>query len=169
MEVFTVQYKSANQKEKAIEAIGNRCDEILHGMNDLENLRRLCGSIAYSSVFLIPSFDLVDGKQYSVEAICTQVRSMLAKDMRDFLMRLGVIATSHGSELLEALHAILYECTFPEVMEFLGLPFSRCYFALLSCYMRLVNYDTYPEVIAEFKAGDNSYGTLWNFFISTFP
>ena len=64
-----VSYNAGKTLALADYTIENICSEILYGKTTdiISDIRRLCGTLCYRSLFTLPAYELVDGKQYTID------------------------------------------------------------------------------------------------------
>jgi len=113
-------------------------ETLIKGNTSIENLIKLCGTITYSAIFLIPDFDLWNNRKYTLENICYYVPGLLKLPLHDILENLSDICFK-DKDIKQALYNILHESLFPEAISLLGLNTKDVYAALLYNYLALTN------------------------------
>ncbi len=132
-----VTYHSNKTKSMALGTVSNYCNSILSGDSaTISVLQRLCGAVVYSSLFLIPDYNLVDGRQYTIENICYNVTGLLAIPMHEVLSLLGDICFEE-TDIESCLKEILGNSMFAEAVSLTGVNTKELYCALLRMYSKL--------------------------------
>ena len=125
------------------------CTQILTGSNaSIETLQKLCGSMCYSSLFLIAEYELVDSKIYTLENVCYHVPGLLKLPLHDLLENLSDICVTDKS-ITECLKNILHDSMYPEAVDLLRLSAKETYSALLYMYFHLMEDNTKKQVVSD--------------------
>lgn len=164
MERKCVTYNSSKPIEVARDAVVANCEAILLGNRTIKALRKLCGSIVYNFLFLIPSHLLEDGKNYTLEAICVNVKGLLNYSVHDMLNDLGSVCTE-DAKVLSSLQEVLHSCLYGETFSLVSLNTKDTYMALLLCYLNLKSLkDTVDEAVQIYRNTNTGYLDLWMLF-----
>lgn len=129
-------YHTSKTKEMAQFAVSDSCSKILNGYANIQMLQKLCGSIIYTSLFLIGDYKLIDNQLYTIESICYNVPGLMKLPTHDILEELGNMSVYNVS-LIESLKHILHEAMFAEVIDLIGLNTKQVYCALFHMYCKL--------------------------------
>lgn len=145
-------------------AIRTYCSQIIFDGFTITVLKKLCGAICYSALFILPEHELVNGKVYSFENICYHQVGLLKMALHETLENLSAIAVSTSpacTELEEVLHSALTG----EILSGLHLNTKDVYAALLISYVGIKCMQSYMETIIKY-ANDSkyTYTDLWSYF-----
>lgn len=166
MDKYTITYKSHISKEKAVSGCYALCLSVLDGDTSTRTLHRLCGSIAYNSIYLIPDFCRENNKAYSIENICYFVPGILKLSTHNLLEKCGNINSIRYNYVTE-LKNILSDCTFAELMSLLELPIKDVYCALFCIYEKLLNnIEIENKIRTMWKSNNYNIHDIWKFFES---
>ena len=159
-------YSSLKDRMVATATIQKLCFDIFDGNNSIQMLQRLCGCMAYSSLFIIPDYKLEDGKQYTFENVCYYVPGLLKLPLHDILDRLGAI-TQPNTCLTEELRKILHEAMYAEVVDLLHVRIKDTYCALAYMYFKL-NEDSVrmQKILEKYLDVEETINSIWNYFES---
>lgn len=157
-------YHSCKTKEMAQSAVSNNCSKILNGEDSIQTLQKLCGSIIYTSLFLIADYKLIDNQSYTVESICYNVPGLLKLPTHVILEELSDMCVD-GVSLTESLRVILHEAMFAEAIDLVGLNTKQVYCALFHMYCKLTE-DAYRLKICDRMYLDRNIHIheIWAFF-----
>ena len=122
--------------EEIYGVVGDLCAEIADEPSP-KNIQRLCGALSYASLFVIPDYDLIAGKAYTVENSCYYVDGIIKLSYHSIVDCFYKL-TCGSSNIPDTLLKILLDCAFGEVMSVLRLPMRDIYVALLRCYCSAV-------------------------------
>lgn len=157
-------YHTSKTKEIARSAVCKNCNSILNGDDNIKSLQKLCGSIVYTSLFLIGDYKLIDNQVYTIESICYNVPGLMKLPTHDILEALCNMCVD-GASLTESLKLILHEAMFAEVIDLIGLNTKQIYCALFHMYCKLTE-DTHRMKICDqmYLDGNTHIHEIWAFF-----
>ena len=121
-----------HSSEDVSSLISRICEDIANEPN-LKNLTRLCGSLSYMSLFMIPDYELTVGKAYTVENSSYYVDGIIKTSYHDITESFYKI-TAQQCNIPETLLTVLKDCAFGEAMSNLNVSTQKVYVALLQCY-----------------------------------
>lgn len=156
-----VTYSENKTKALAESTIDGYIDALFNEF-DRSVFSKLCGTICYSMLFNIPEFDLVNGKYYSIEMICFNVPSTLAKETHVFLDVLADCAV----EKVDA-NAILQLLKLDELNSIILLSHAKLrefYCILVMAYSNLVNDERLYRKAVNACTVDSDYNDIRNLF-----
>ena len=165
MDVMTIKYSSSKTKDVAEKAIGLHCNTIRSKQSfDLSLLRKLCGTVIYSGLFLLPDYKLCDGVSYSIEAMCFYAPPFLAQTLHEILEQMGSCITENAN-IDKHLLAILKDSMFPEVMSLITKQPTEVYYSLFISYCYLTqNMSVLDKIQSVYSKGCN-VTDLWEIFM----
>jgi hypothetical protein len=160
-------YNKSKSQEVALNNVAVRCKEIITDNSEyLTTLKRLCGTLCYSSLFLLPDYELANEQKYTFENVCYFVPGLLKMTLHEMLDNLSIVVTSNSQQKIHsALKAILHECMYAEVISLLKVNVKDTYCALLYVYCKLCKNTNHANKVKEFWA-DNRRGFqyIWSYF-----
>lgn len=166
MERLCVTYNDSKPSEVAKNAVVANCKAILDGNASLANLRKLCGSVVYNFVFLIPDYTLESGTRYTIEQICLNVRGLLSMGTHELLEDFGNICVN-DTYIIDRLYSLLHNCLFGEVVALTGLQTRDIYVALFLCYASLTSNTYVSDKLKEmYTNSELNYLEFWQLFES---
>ena len=164
MNKYTITYKEHVSKEQAVNYCSMFCKVILEGDTSVQMLQRLCGCIAYNSIYFVPDYYRENAKSYSIENICYFVTGMLKLSIHNLLEKCGNITTTE-CDYVNELRSILHDCTFAEVMSLLELPVKDVYCSLFCLYAKLSNNVVLENKVREmWKSNTHYIHAIWKYF-----
>lgn len=149
-------FKGVTYDESKTHDIVNERISSIYSHNDfsLSVLRLLCGHIIYSGVFMIPDYQLEQGKQYSIEDMCSTAKGLITYNLHDILYTLADIILC-DSDIDSRLDTVLNDCLLLDCLRFLNLPVFDTVASLLLCHIQLksgkVENNTY-ELVRSFSS-----------------
>lgn len=102
----------------------------------LKVLRRVCGIIVYSGVYLIPEYERIPGERYSIENMCSYIPGLITRELHDVLYIMSDIVVN-CSDIDLKIKAVITDCFLNEYLDFLQLPIRETSFILILCAMQL--------------------------------
>ena len=166
MAKFNVTYRKNISLEYARKVVSEYCVKVRCGNTSSDMLKRLCGSISYCSMSLIPDFDLEVGVSYSIENICYFAPGIMKLPLHIIVDCLGNIAAVND-DIRGNLKTILHECLFGEIMCLFKLNPKYVYCALFYMYSNLFGDENMCNNVLQMW--DDSTVTLhhvWDYFES---
>ena len=133
MAKYALTYKESRTPEMISKAVKTAIDLCYSGYSSARGVSKLLAATAYSSVFKVPEYLLEDGKQYSVEDICSYQKGIVHNvGLHDFLSRVGEFHYTTCD--FKYVYEIIIDPVLPEVLQFLEQPIFDTYGALCAAY-----------------------------------
>lgn len=166
MDRLCITYNSIKSYEVAKKAVVANCKAILDGDRSITALRRLCGSLTYNFLFIVPEHLLEDKRSYTIEAICIHVLGLLNYSVHDMLTDLGNICVKDVC-ITSSLENILHSCLFGETFSLIGVNTKDIYTALFLCYARNLCLGLVEEKVFElYNCEDVGFLDIWQYYES---
>lgn len=166
MDKLCITYNCSKSFEVAQKAVVANCRAILNGDISIATLRKLCGSLTYSFLFIIPEHFLEDKRSYTIEAICVHVLGLLNYSVHDILTSLGSICVK-DSDITDRLEETLHSCLYGETLALIGANTRETYAALLLCYARIKSLSDVEDKVRNMYCDDSvSFLDMWQFYES---
>ncbi len=136
-----VTYNAKKTERMALASINNYVTRIKGGELTVELFKKLCGAISYNSLFLMEGYRLVDGRRYTAESVCIDVRGLLKIPTHEFIESCMALTLCNKS-FMNLLRRVLDEALFAEIISQFKLNTKDIYCAFASIYVHLCGGDT---------------------------
>ena len=136
MPTKVIVYSESKSKDKTHKRIYAMASDLTTNQPTIKALQMFAGSLVYSSIFLVPNYDLEDGRSYTIENVCYCVNGLYKVFTHDLLHALANMSRDSKQVLLH-LETVLKDQLFYEVFSVLGLDATVVYRALLHAYNEL--------------------------------
>lgn len=164
MDKKVIKYNEYKTQELALTTIDDYIQTIREGDFSSELLKKLCGAVSYNSLFMIDSYNLVNGKQYSIENVCYHMRGLLKVATHELLDNISDITLPNAC-FDEILCKVLDESLFGEIVTEMKLNAKDLYCAFLLFYLHLRElYNCEPYVLSMWGNKSVSIDKVWNYF-----
>lgn len=140
-------YNADKTQDIARNCVSLFCVYILTGSNaSINMLQKLCGSMCYSSLFLIADYELENDKIYTFENVCYHVPGLLKSSLHELLENLSDICVTDAC-ITECLKKVLHDCMFAETVDLLKHNVKETYCAFFYMYCHLTGDEVKKQAV----------------------
>ena len=159
MKKYYLTYNKEKPLERVQRVITDYCKPDNFKKANVDYVRKFCGALAYSCLFVMPDYKLYHGASYSVAELCLEYPGLVSYNMYDYAGALGAITTSEDITVIKSnLERLLRDCLILEVVQFTKLKPVPVYITLAACYAAIVD-----DAVLLHNCTSMNYGLVWNY------